>query len=98
KSEFLFTSAFPRCNHCGHHVRFVLVRGAIHIDSHEHFKKYSRLWARSSTTYCPADLCTISSAFCSLLAFCSRKHFTFSSSLVSSFAIRDPVTALLKEP
>ncbi len=38
-SEFLFNSKFPRCNHCGHHVRFVLVRGAIHIDSHEHFKK-----------------------------------------------------------
>src|SRR5437773_9387027 len=26
-SEFLFNSKFPRCNHCGHHVRFVLVRG-----------------------------------------------------------------------
>ena len=29
---------FPPCNHCGHKVRFVLVRRAIHISSHEHFK------------------------------------------------------------
>lgn len=29
---------FPPCNHCGHHVRFVLVRAARHIDSHDDFK------------------------------------------------------------
>ena len=34
----VYGKQFPPCNHCGHHVRFVLERGAIHIDSHEHFK------------------------------------------------------------
>jgi len=35
----VYGKKFPPCNHCGHHVRFVLERGAIHIDAHEHFKK-----------------------------------------------------------
>jgi hypothetical protein len=30
---------FPPCNHCGHKVRFVIVKAAVHIDSHQHFKK-----------------------------------------------------------
>jgi hypothetical protein len=29
---------FPPCNHCGHRVRFELVRAAHHIDNHKHFK------------------------------------------------------------
>ena len=29
---------FPPCNHCSHGVRFVLVRAAHHIDTHEYFK------------------------------------------------------------
>jgi hypothetical protein len=29
---------FPPCNHCGHHVRFVLVRAAKHIELHDDFK------------------------------------------------------------
>jgi len=28
---------FPPCNHCGHHVRFVLVRAAKHIELHDEF-------------------------------------------------------------
>ncbi len=35
----VYSKPFPPCNHCGPKVRFVLERGAIHIDSHEHFKK-----------------------------------------------------------
>jgi hypothetical protein len=35
----VYGKPFPPCNHCGHRVRFVLVRGALHIDSHEHFAK-----------------------------------------------------------
>ncbi len=34
----VFGKKFPPCNHCGHHIRFVLERGAIHIDHHEFFK------------------------------------------------------------
>jgi hypothetical protein len=34
----VFGKPFPPCNHCGHHVRFVLERAAIHISGHEHFK------------------------------------------------------------
>lgn len=30
---------FPPCNHCGHRVRFKLKYKAIHIESHESFKK-----------------------------------------------------------
>jgi len=30
---------FPPCIGCGHHVRFVLVRSAHHVRSHECFKK-----------------------------------------------------------
>ena len=30
---------FPPCNHCGSRPRFKLVRAAIHISSHESFKK-----------------------------------------------------------
>jgi len=29
---------FPPCNHCGHHVRFVLERAARHISNHDNFK------------------------------------------------------------
>ena len=35
----VYGKSFPPCNHCGHHVRFKLKYAAIHIDSHEHFKK-----------------------------------------------------------
>ncbi len=35
----VFGKHFPPCNHCGHNVRFVLVRAAIHIDSDENFAK-----------------------------------------------------------
>jgi hypothetical protein len=34
----VFGKKFPPCNHCGNHPRFVLVRGAQHIDSNEWFK------------------------------------------------------------
>lgn len=34
----VYQEPFPPCNHCGHGVRFELVRAAIHIKSHEHFK------------------------------------------------------------
>jgi hypothetical protein len=34
----VYNKPFPPCNHCGHHVRFVLERAAQHIDSNEHFK------------------------------------------------------------
>lgn len=30
---------FPPCNHCGAHPRFVLVKQAHHLKTHEHFKK-----------------------------------------------------------
>ena len=33
----VYGKRFPLCNHCGDHVRFVLVRGAVHIDASEHF-------------------------------------------------------------
>src|ERR1019366_7542069 len=29
---------FPPCNHCGEHVRFILVLAAHHLATHEHFK------------------------------------------------------------
>jgi hypothetical protein len=29
---------FPPCNHCGHHPRFTLVRGAWHVTNHDNFK------------------------------------------------------------
>jgi hypothetical protein len=34
----VYGKVFPPCNHCGHHVRFVLVRAAHHIETHDHFK------------------------------------------------------------
>jgi hypothetical protein len=34
----IYGSTFPPCNHCGKHPRFILVRHAQHIDTHEHFK------------------------------------------------------------
>ncbi len=34
----VYGKRFPPCNHCGHHVRFVLERAAQHIGSNEHFK------------------------------------------------------------
>jgi hypothetical protein len=34
----IYDEPFPPCNHCGPHVRFVLVRRAIHVKSHDHFK------------------------------------------------------------
>jgi hypothetical protein len=34
----VYGKRFPPCNHCGHKVRFVLVRAAQHIDSHDSFK------------------------------------------------------------
>ncbi len=30
---------FPACNGCGRHARFVLLRSAHHIKSHEYFKE-----------------------------------------------------------
>lgn len=35
----VFGEPFPPCNHCGNKPRFVLVRYARHIGSHDHFKK-----------------------------------------------------------
>jgi len=35
----VYGKRFPPCNRCGPSVRFVLVRGAQHIDSNEHFRK-----------------------------------------------------------
>jgi len=35
----VYGKTFPPCNHCGHHVRFKAKYLAIHIDSHDHFKK-----------------------------------------------------------
>jgi hypothetical protein len=35
----VYGKPFPPCNKCGHHVRFKLKYKAIHIESHEHFKK-----------------------------------------------------------
>jgi hypothetical protein len=40
----VFGQNFPPCNHCGDYVRFVLERGAIHIDAQKHF----RCWDRST--------------------------------------------------
>lgn len=34
----VYGKKFPPCNHCGHNVRFVLVRAAQHIDSNDNFK------------------------------------------------------------
>jgi hypothetical protein len=34
----VYGKPFPPCNHCGHHVRFVLERAARHITSHDDFK------------------------------------------------------------
>jgi hypothetical protein len=34
----VYGKRFPPCRYCGHHVRFVLVRKAQHIDSHANFK------------------------------------------------------------
>jgi hypothetical protein len=34
----VYGKPFPPCNHCGHHVRFVLERGAQHVEHNEHFK------------------------------------------------------------
>jgi hypothetical protein len=34
----VYDKIFPPCRHCGHGVRFVLVRAAQHIGSNEHFK------------------------------------------------------------
>jgi hypothetical protein len=34
----VYGKTFPPCNHCGHHVRFVLKYPAQHIETHEHFK------------------------------------------------------------
>jgi len=33
----VYGKKFPPCNHCGHHVRFVLLRAARHISSSDHF-------------------------------------------------------------
>jgi hypothetical protein len=35
----VFGDHFPPCNHCGKHPRFVLVKAAIHVDSHKEFMK-----------------------------------------------------------
>ena len=35
----VYDKPFPPCNHCGHKVRFKLKYKAIHIASHESFKK-----------------------------------------------------------
>jgi hypothetical protein len=34
----VYGKPFPPCNHCGHHVRFVLKYAAHHIETHEYFK------------------------------------------------------------
>jgi hypothetical protein len=34
----VYGKKFPPCNHCGHKVRFVLVRPAKHIEKHDLFK------------------------------------------------------------
>jgi hypothetical protein len=34
----VYGKTFPPCNHCGHHVRFVLKYGAQHIVHNENFK------------------------------------------------------------
>lgn len=34
----VYGKRFPPCNHCGNDVRFVLVRGARHIETDENFK------------------------------------------------------------
>jgi hypothetical protein len=33
----VYGKPFPPCNHCGHHVRFVLLRAAHHISTHDYF-------------------------------------------------------------
>jgi hypothetical protein len=33
----VYGKIFPPCNHCGHHVRFVLERAAQHIEANESF-------------------------------------------------------------
>ena len=35
----VYGKSFPPCNGCGHGVRFILVRGAQHIEHNEHFKR-----------------------------------------------------------
>jgi hypothetical protein len=35
----VYGEKFPPCNHCGDHPRFSLVRAAIHVRWHKHFKK-----------------------------------------------------------
>lgn len=35
----VYGKPFPPCNHCGHHVRFKLVRAAKHIALHDEFTK-----------------------------------------------------------
>lgn len=34
----VYSDQFPPCRRCSHDVRFVLMRGAQHVASHEHFK------------------------------------------------------------
>ena len=35
----IFGKIFPPCNGCGQHPRFVLIKAANHIETHEYFKK-----------------------------------------------------------
>jgi hypothetical protein len=35
----VYGKTFPPCNHCGHHPRFILEKGAQHIDHNDWFKK-----------------------------------------------------------
>ena len=35
----VYGEPFPPCNHCGNHPRFVAVRLAQHVNTHEQFKK-----------------------------------------------------------
>jgi hypothetical protein len=35
----LYGETFPPCRQCGNNVRFTLAVAAIHVSSHEHFKK-----------------------------------------------------------
>ena len=34
----IYGKPFPPCNHCGHRVRFILMRAAQHISTHDHFR------------------------------------------------------------
>ena len=34
----VYGKPFPPCNHCGHKVRFKLVKAAQHIEQNDHFK------------------------------------------------------------